>query len=65
MKSICLTQKQMEVLFDVKHATVSEHIKTYFYFRRIKWDFCRFFRQKFKWKEQKRLRENQESLNYY
>ena len=27
MESICLTQKQMEVLSDVKHATVSEHIK--------------------------------------
>ena len=27
MESICLTQKQMEVLSDVKHAKVSEHIK--------------------------------------
>lgn len=27
MESICLTQKQMEVLFDGKHATVSEYIK--------------------------------------
>lgn len=25
-ETVCLTQKQMEVLFDVKHATVSEHI---------------------------------------
>ena len=27
MESVYLTQKQMEVLSDVKHATVSEHIK--------------------------------------
>ncbi len=26
LETVCLTQKQMEVLFDVKHATVSEHI---------------------------------------
>ena len=25
-ETVWLTQKQMEVLFDVKHATVSEHI---------------------------------------
>ena len=27
MESVYLTQKQMEVLSDVKHATVSDHIK--------------------------------------
>ena len=27
MESVCFKQKQMEVLSDVKHATVSEHIK--------------------------------------
>ena len=26
LETVWLTQKQMEVLFDVKHATVSEHI---------------------------------------
>ena len=30
MESVCFKQKQMEVLFDGKHATVSEHIKNIF-----------------------------------
>ena len=29
-ETVWLTQKQMEVLFDVKHATVSEHISNIF-----------------------------------
>ena len=28
-ETVWLTQKQMEVLFDVKHATVSEHIQIF------------------------------------
>ena len=30
-ETVWLTQKQMELLFDVKHATVSEHIFVWFY----------------------------------
>ena len=45
-ETVWLTQKQMEVLFDVKHATVSEHISNILASGELY--FCRFFRQKYR-----------------
>lgn len=45
-ETVWLTQKQMEVLFDVKHATVSEHITNILASGELD-ETCRFFRQKF------------------
>lgn len=47
LETVWLTQKQMEELFDVKHATVSEHISNILSSGELDGNFCRFFRQKF------------------
>ena len=51
-ETVWLTQKQMEVLFDVKHATVSEHISNILASGELE-DFCRFFRQKYRGRKTK------------
>ena len=53
-ETVWLTQKQIEQLFDVKHAVVSEHISNILSSGKLD-DFCRFFRQKFRRKKTKDL----------
>ena len=62
-ETVWLTQKQIEQLFDVKHAVVSEHISNILSSGKLDEtsvgfsdkDFCRFFRQKFRRKKTKDL----------
>lgn len=50
-ETVWLTQKQMEILFEVKHATISEHISNILSSGELDRNFCRIFRQKYRWQK--------------
>ena len=50
-ETVWLTQKQMEVLFDVKHATVSEHITNILTSGELDETSVGFSDKKFRWKK--------------